>query len=297
MPSLANLTYFQNRAYEINREVKPHQDTFKPPNKEVHMATSNPVAVPVQRLSSLRRYNVLAGIFHLAQGIAIIALSNSYALPVSVNYLMDAPVPGARFENVALFNLPVGPAVAAFSLLSALAHFWIVGPGFKRYANDLANKRNIARWVEYAVSSTLMIILISLINAVWDIVALLAIAGCNISMILFGWLQEKYEEPGKGSLLPFWFGCKAGLIPWIAMFLLLFSPGSSAEPPAFVYGIVFSLFLFFNSFALIQWLQYKQVGRWKDYLVGERSYITLSFIAKSALAWQIFAGVLATSAL
>ena len=261
------------------------------------MATSNPVAVPAQRLSSLRRYNILAGIFHLAQGIAIIALSNSYALPVSVNYLMDAPVPGARFENVALFNLLVGPAVAAFSLLSALAHFWIVGPGFKRYSNDLANKRNIARWVEYAVSSTLMIILISLINAVWDIVALLAIAGCNISMILFGWLQEKYEEPGKGSLLPFWFGCKAGLIPWIAMFLLLFSPGSSAEPPAFVYGIVFSLFLFFNSFALIQWLQYKQVGRWKDYLVGERSYITLSFIAKSALAWQIFAGVLATSAL
>lgn len=261
------------------------------------MATSNPVAVPAQRLSRLRRYNIVAGIFHLAQGIAIIALSNSYALPVSVNYLMDAPVPGARFENVALFDLPVGPAVAVFSLLSALAHFWIVGPGFKRYSNDLANKRNIARWVEYAVSSTLMIVLISLINAVWDIVALLAIAGCNASMILFGWLQEKYEEPGKGGLLPFWFGCIAGIVPWIAMFLLLFSPGSTAEPPAFVYGIVFSLFLFFNSFALVQWLQYKQVGRWSDYLVGERTYITLSFIAKSALAWQIFAGVLATSAL
>jgi hypothetical protein len=60
---------------------------------------------------------------------------------------------------------------------------------------------------------------------------------------------------------------------------------------------VFSLFLFFNSFALVQWLQYKQVGRWADYLVGERSYITLSFVAKSLLAWQIFAGVLATSAL
>ena len=117
------------------------------------------------------------------------------------------------------------------------------------------------------------------------------------AMILFGWLQEKYEEPGKGSLLPFWFGCIAGIVPWIAMFWLLFSPGSSSEAPGFVYGVVFSLFLFFNSFAIVQWLQYKKIGRFADYLVGERTYITLSFIAKSALAWQIFAGVLATSSL
>ncbi|MEY3331312.1 MAG: hypothetical protein RL202_578, partial [Actinomycetota bacterium] len=178
-----------------------------------------------------------------------------------------------------------------------VAHFWIVGPGFKGYSTDLSNKRNIARWIEYSISSTLMIVLISLINAVWNIVALIAIAGVNVAMILFGWLQEKYEEPGKGSLLPFWFGCIAGIVPWIAMFWLLFSPGSEAEAPAFVYGVVFSLFAFFNSFAIVQWLQYKEIGRFADYLVGERTYITLSFVAKSALAWQIFAGVLATSSL
>lgn len=261
------------------------------------MASSSPQAVPQEKLAGLRKYNLIAGIFHLVQGIAIIALSNDFALPVSVNYLLDAPVPGARFDNVHLFDFPIAVGVAIFSLLSAFAHLYIVGPGFKKYANDLANKRNIARWIEYAISSTLMIVLISLINAVWDVVALMAIAGANIAMIMFGWLQEKYEEPGKGGLLPFWFGCIAGAVPWIAMFWLLFSPGSEAEAPGFVYGVVISLFLFFNSFALVQWLQYKEVGRWKDYLVGERTYITLSFVAKSALAWQIFAGVLATSSM
>ncbi len=261
------------------------------------MASSTPLQIPTDRLNSLRRYNLIAGVFHLVQAIAIFLLANDFALPVSVNYLLDAPVPSAKFESVLLFDLPIALGVALFSLLSALAHFWIVGPGFKRYTNDLSNMRNIARWVEYAISSTLMIILISMINAVWDVVALMAIAGANVAMILFGWLQEKYEEPGKGSLLPFWFGCIAGIVPWIAMFWLLFSPGSSAEAPGFVYGVVFSLFLFFNSFALVQWLQYKRVGKFADYLVGERTYITLSFIAKSALAWQIFAGVLATSSL
>jgi hypothetical protein len=261
------------------------------------MAASTPIQIPAERLKDLRRYNAIAGLFHLIQAIAIVALANDFALPVSVSYLLDAPIPGAKFEEVSLFNLPIALGVALFSLLSAFAHFWIVGPGFKKYSNDLSNMRNIARWIEYSISSTLMIILISMINAVWDVVALMAIAGANIAMILFGWLQEKYEEPGKGSLLPFWFGCIAGIVPWIAMFWLLFSPGSSAEAPGFVYGVVFSLFLFFNSFAIVQWLQYKKIGKFADYLVGERAYITLSFIAKSALAWQIFAGVLATSSL
>jgi hypothetical protein len=261
------------------------------------MATSTPLQIPAERLRGLRRYNFIAGVFHLVQAIAILALANNFALPISVSYLMDAPIPGAKFEEVTLLDFPIAIGVALFSLFSALAHFWIVGPGFKGYVNDLSNMRNIARWVEYSISSTLMILLISLINGIWDILAILAIAGCNIAMILFGWLQEKYEEPGKGGLLPFWFGCIAGIVPWIAMFWMLFSPNSSAEPPGFVYGVVFSLFLFFNSFALVQWLQYKKIGKFSDYLVGERTYITLSFIAKSALAWQIFAGVLATSAL
>jgi len=261
------------------------------------MAASTPLTIPAERMKGLRRYNAIAGLFHLVQAIAIVALANDFALPVSVNYLKDAPVPGADFESILLFDFPIALGVAAFSRLSALAHFWIVGPGYGRYKDDLSNQRNIARWIEYSISSTLMIVLISLINAVWDVVALIAIAGVNVAMILFGWLQEKYEEPGKGGLLPFWFGCIAGIVPWIAMFWLLFSPGGSGEAPGFVYGVVFSLFLFFNSFAIVQWLQYKRIGKFADYLVGERTYITLSFVAKSALAWQIFAGVLATSSL
>jgi hypothetical protein len=56
------------------------------------------------------------------------------------------------------------------------------------------------------------------------------------------------------------------------------------------------LFVFFKCFALNQWLQYRQVGKWKNYLYGERVYVTLWLIAKSLLAWQIFASALASSA-
>ncbi len=64
-------------------------------------------------------------------------------------------------------------------------------------------------------------------------------------------------------------------------------------PPGFVYAIIPTLFIFFNIFAVNMVLQYKKVGRWKDYLFGERVYIILSLTAKTVLAWMIFAGTLA----
>jgi hypothetical protein len=67
---------------------------------------------------------------------------------------------------------------------------------------------------------------------------------------------------------------------------------SEATTPGFVYGIVISLFLLFNCFAIVQYKQYKAQGKWTNYLYGERVYITLSFVAKSLLAWQVFTGAL-----
>jgi hypothetical protein len=69
--------------------------------------------------------------------------------------------------------------------------------------------------------------------------------------ILFGWLQEQYEQPGE-AWLPFVFGCIAGIVPWLAIGVYLLAPESTSggEPPGFVYAIFVSLFVFFNVFAL-----------------------------------------------
>ena len=259
------------------------------------MATDVRLEIPVERLRALRRYNVVAAVVHALQAAAVIALANDFALPVTASYIQGPPGSGP-YEQVVLFETPLAWGAALFFAISALAHAWIASPtGFARYRADLAEQRNIARWVEYAVSSSVMIVLIAQICSITDAMTLLALFAVNASMILFGWLQEKYEVPGRGGWLPFVFGCLAGAVPWVVIALLLLQPGSTgtAQTPGFVYGIVVSLFLFFNVFALNQWLQYRQVGRWRDYLVGERTYITLSLVAKSLLAWQVFAGTLA----
>ena len=250
--------------------------------------------VKVINTARIRRSNIIAGVFHLLQMVAVLALANDFSLPIVARYM--AGPPGSTFaEPITLLDAPIGLAVAIFLGLSALFHFVVASPKFfARYAAGLENQRNFFRWVEYSISSSVMIVLIAMICGVSDVAAIIAIFGVNASMILFGWLQEKYEKPGNGGWLPFIFGCIAGLVPWLALsfYVLAIGGPGNTKAPAFVYGIVISLFLLFNVFAIVQWLQYKKVGKWADYLRGENTYITLSLVAKSALAWQIFASTL-----
>ena len=243
---------------------------------------------------SIRRYNFIAGFFHLAQMVVILILANDFSLPIVARY-MSGP-PGSTFaEPVTILDTPVGLTVAIFLGLSAFFHFVVASPQFfGRYAAGLAAQRNYFRWVEYSISSSVMIVLIAQICGVSDVVAIISLFGVNASMILFGWLQEKYEQPGNSGWLPFIFGCIAGLVPWLAItfYVLAIGGPGDTKAPAFVYGIVISLFVLFNTFAVVQYLQYKKVGKWSEYIRGEKTYITLSLVAKSALAWQIFASTL-----
>ncbi len=247
------------------------------------------------QIKPLRKWNIAAGFLHLASLIAVLLLANNFSLPVTATY-MSGP-PGSTFTDpILLFSNNISYTIALFLGLSAFFHFFVSSKQiFPKYAKGLKENKNIFRWVEYSLSSSVMIFVIAQLNGISDYAALLAIFGVNVSMILFGWLQEQYAKPGDGQWLPFIFGCIAGIIPWIIVAIQLFSPGGPAgtSAPGFVYGIVISLFLFFNCFAWVQYKQYQAKGKWANYLRGEKAYIVLSLVAKTLLAWQIFAGTLA----
>jgi hypothetical protein len=256
------------------------------------LMTAAPVELPRSRISALRRWNIGLGVLHAVQGVAVLSLATSFTLPVTAAF-MEGPPGTPAAAPTALLEVPVAWGVALFLFLSAAFRWLVVLPGvFGRYTAGLAAQHNQFRWAEYSLSSSVMIVLIAMLTGIGDVAALIAIFAANAAMIFFGAVQERYERPG-GSLWPFWLGSLVGIAPWLAVGVYLWSPGSAAEPPAFVYGIFVSLFLFFNSFALNMWLQYRRVGRWTSYLFGERMYFVLSLLAKSALAWQVFAGTLA----
>jgi hypothetical protein len=253
----------------------------------------------VEQITRLRTYNIVAGVMHLLQAIAfgyfLTQLERQVTFDATVDYMTGPPGSDAPLDTVPLLEVNLGLGVVAFLALSALFHFLISSPlFFKRYAAGLERNHNYFRWVEYSLSSSVMIWLIAQLTGISDFSALVAIFAVNASMIMFGALQEKYETPGNGKGLPFIFGSMIGIVPWLLIGIQAFQPGSNnvEKVPGFVIGIIVSLFIFFNTFAINQALQYKKVGSWANYLKGERTYITLSLVAKSILAWQVFSGAI-----
>lgn len=142
-----------------------------------------------------------------------------------------------------------------------------------------------------------MIVVIAMLAGVYDLGSLIMIFALNATMISFGLvmeMQNKGRPRSEVACTPFWIGCLVGAVPWVIIGLYLFAPAtrSVGDVPTFVYGIFGSLFVFFNLFAINMFLQYRKMGRWRDYLYGERAYVLLSLTAKGALAWQVFFGTL-----
>ena len=273
---------------DVERDDSDHDGSLLPGGRP-HQADLDDA-----RARRLRLVNVAVGLVHLAQVVVILLLTTDFAIGITETFPEGPPGTAAPAPETVL-DLAVGPAVAAFLGLAALDHLLVAAPGIDRwYSRNIRRGINPARWIEYSVSATLMVLLIALLAGVTDASALIGIAGANVAMILLGHRMERVNDhrSDRRDWQPFVFGCVAGIFPWIAIGTSILGAelegtGDGGGPPTFVYGIFASLFVFFMSFAVNQWLQYRRVGPWRDYVVGEYGYLVLSLAAKSVLAWQV----------
>ncbi len=256
------------------------------PNKVVCFTDSGD-----SRFRKLRIFNAVMGVIHMIQGILMLLLSNAFTLPLTyIHPEYNAVTNTISPVSETFFNIQIGPLVALFLFMSATAHILLSTVLYKWYVKNLKNHINPARWYEYSMSASLMIFLIAMLVTIYDFGTLLALFTLTAVMNLMGLMMELHNQTTtKTKWTSFNIGCIAGFIPWVVIFIPLVT---AASVPDFVIAIFITIAVFFNLFAINMFLQYKKIGKWKDYLYGERMYIVLSLVAKSALAWQVFAGTL-----
>jgi hypothetical protein len=241
--------------------------------------------------------NIVAGLLHLGQAAAILLLSNGFTLPVNTSflaYVWETGSYGPAAER--LGNLAIGPAVAVLLCISATAHLLLSLPGIHGwYVRNLERGVNYVRWYDYALGASLMIVLIAMLCGIYDLVTLLMMFALTAAMNMCGLVMELHNrDREKPEWASYYVGAASGLLPWLGIVIYFFGAVASSRDavPSYVFFIIPSLFLFFFSFAVNMILQYEKLGPWRDYLYGEKVFIILSLLAKSALAWQIFAGTL-----
>src|SRR5690349_14448456 len=128
--------------------------------------------------AKLKKLNLYAGGLHLIQGILVLILSKGFSLPITGNYLkFNSATQHLDPASKTLFNIQLPLLIAIFFFLSAAFHLFIATVYNKRYNRNLKLGLNKARWWEYSLSASIMMVAIGLLVGIYDASSLLMIFG------------------------------------------------------------------------------------------------------------------------
>ncbi len=245
----------------------------------------------------LQKFNLVMGLIHLVQALILFAILNySFKIPILTRFFDKTAQGGYTVITERLFDVPIALIAPIFLLIAASFHLFIASPLYTRkYEQNIKNGINPIRWWEYSFSSSLMLVGLMMMSGLNELPSVVFVFTLNWVMNMMGLVMERYNQlTERTKWLPYNIGVVAGLVPWVIGFIYFWVNTNNVAdsiPSWAKFGFVLT-FIFFNSFAINMLLQYKKIGKWKDYVYGEKGYIWLSLIAKSALAWIIVLGTL-----
>lgn len=286
------------------------------PNEQNEETTSSHYLEPQAKNEIPKVLTVLhlvGALLQTAEAIFLFAFSQNINLkwllytnyPVAVDNALAYEIGGEGTDNI-YFARPEPKYLASFSvpwvtgaivLLSAIDHIFAIVPGGRQlYEHHLARNKASFRWLEYAVSCSLMNMHISQLVGVTDVHTIVLIFVLSISIQYPAYIHEVVNARARADgyaqyWSPFIFGC----IPWIAVWSVIFSYYSESiargeDPPSFVLSTVVAVFVLEGLFPILFVLQWMKIGVFQDYIVGEYGYMILGLIAKSSLAWITLIG-------
>jgi hypothetical protein len=261
--------------------------------------------MPTQTYSRAGWLNLAAFILHLCVfvGVLIWILSSynaeSPGIPTSLFSLVpmgsDGTIKIQQTAPDAPWAIPV--LILVFEAVTLFAHFvYFVFPTW--YEGMLDKSNNWARWVEYAISSSLMVAIIALSVGVRSFDTIITICLINCVVMLMGDLIEKQlaakTDPSGQSARA------STILAWTLFFTVWYNLAASftrivedsdSKVPAFVSAVFVCMLLCYGSFGVVQAVQLS--GGLTDYRKVESTYITLSFVTKIILSFLVVSGMIA----
>ncbi len=258
---------------------------------------------PTEELGNkqFRHWNFFVSLVLIAQAITLTIYAQSQSLAITSNFLNTDSLASQSSKRVVLapavrrvFELDLKVVVIIFLLSSAFFHLLIATYSRKKTDDDIKHGVNRLRWIDYGLTSGLMFVAISLINGVYDLATMVLIFALVLSLHLYGYQLEMQKLSGVKVTYHNLVGLLgSGGAIWLAIAIYLKNSIIYGHVAGnYVYYIDGSIFIVTLALATNAYLSYKSHGPWQRYFFTEKVYILLSLVAKSALAWQIYYGLL-----
>jgi hypothetical protein len=210
-----------------------------------------------------------------------------------INYPVDAIKDGSKIN--------VKTLVLAFFGVTALAHLLYATDFFGKgwYSAALNQGWNPFRWIEYGISASLMVAIIAPLCGQKDASSVGLIVAANAAMQGQGFLVERaLIAPGGPDMTSAYFATFVGWLllvaAWASILRAFFNTLNDVNKlgtyklPSWLWGIGVVQAAFFSSFGFVQLAQLRDAAKSGDpatnFLRFEKSYLVLSFLAKTTLA-------------
>lgn len=261
---------------------------------------------------NLKTYNLILFLIHLLLGVSFAVYFNNinkkYTEPArgvelslrdhQVNTYKDQNgdlvTNWESIEKTVVGEKTLQGLIIFFFMITAVFHLYYYITSQGHYANMVASSNNYLRWVEYSISSTVMLLIIALSSGVKDINIYGLIMVTNIAMIAQGQLIEEAVRDGRSWVIPMLTGF-ALLIGEFAVIVNSFNTrikeadeflkknpdiAQGRGIPKWLYYMIFVLFAFYSSFGFISlWGAYTKTS----YEKVEKLYLIFSLAAKATL--------------
>lgn len=249
--------------------------------------------------------HAIAGGAHLAQFAYGEALVNSTYKDKGF-FRVDNPVFGKDEGHLGKYQLT--QLAPLFSLCSAVNHTWSI-LDFQRYLSYVDAGYNPVRWAEYAVSASLMNILVGQLSGIQDVKILVGLVGANVAMQYVGYSVEKETAQAittkdpilyEGAIRQQITGFLIFAMYMAVIFIAFFTAVSTSEQsvPDFVWSIIIIIAILYLAFGVLSLMYTRGANpngapkRWTvtDFRNVEAGYIVLSLVAKTFLVNMVLFG-------
>lgn len=212
-------------------------------------------------------------------------------------------------------QIPVATLAVLFGLISGAGHaiVAILAPDDAvAFTSTVYEGRNILRWADYALSSSVMIVVIATITGVSEVYVLTSIAMLQFFLMVVSSVIESDLTDGRRARGKILFVIAAIVYvtgvwsPIIGQFYdqpatetknvtinNVETEVSRADAPEWVSVIIWGLFSVFSCFAIVMayYIVFNDSKDVKWFLRQELTYIALSLTAKTVLHWTLYNGI------
>ena len=165
----------------------------------------------------------------------------------------------------------------------------------KRYIDEVKSGKNRFRWIEYAITASMMIYIYSILSGVKDLYTCFLFVILNIVMMSFGYFTElsrTKESKLTAIIMGFFILTVIFSIAYYQFVANIDAAKEKFDIPDWVYAVVIAMIFWWVSFGVVAILYYRAYLKGTlDFTRYEKYYIFLSFVSKAFMGYYITFGL------